>query len=133
MEGMDVVARGAAFSFETPATPGTQADRPGSGVTMILRDNRVAAWPGRPLQTIEMFHTLSRGNAQPNDRYEIFVYDYQRQEGSNFRVYFREQAAENLYGGVAPCSDTTTRPEIDGITCPMVGLPVAPAGVRVVP
>jgi hypothetical protein len=45
------------------------------------------------------------------------VHDYQGQAGNNFRVYFAEQASQNLYGGLAPCHDTTTRPEIDGITC----------------
>jgi hypothetical protein len=119
MEGVDAVTWGHAFSFETPATPGTGADRPASGVTMILRNNVVRPWPGRPLQTIEMYHTMSRGNSQPDDRYEIFVYGYQRQADTNFRVYFHEQATQNLYGGPAPCSDATTRPEIDGITCPM--------------
>jgi hypothetical protein len=122
-ENVDVVSRGHAFSFETPATPGTGADRPPSGVTMILRNNRVRAWPGRSLETIEMNHNMSRGNSQPNDRYDIFVYDYQGQAGNNFRVYFNEQATQNLYGGLAPCTNTTTRPEIAGITCPMTGLP----------
>jgi hypothetical protein len=119
MEGVDAVTKGAAFSFETPATPGTGAGRPSSGVTMILRNNRVRNWPGQPLRTIEMVHNLSRGNSQPDGRYDIFVYDYQGQPGVNFRVYFREQATQNLYGGLAPCADTTSRPEISGITCSM--------------
>ena len=37
------------------------------------------------------------------------MYDYQGQAGNNFRVYFREQATQNLYGGLAPCTDTTTQ------------------------
>ena len=69
ISNVDAVTRGHAFSFETPATPGTGADRPASGVTMVLRNNRIRAWPGRPLQTIEMFHTTARGNSQVNDRY----------------------------------------------------------------
>jgi hypothetical protein len=128
MEGVDAVTHGAAFSFETPATPGTQADRPASGVTFILLGNRVRAWPGRSLQTIEATHDLSRGNAQPADNYAIFVYDYQGIAGNDFRVYFREQATQNLYGGVAPCSDTTKRPEVAGITCPLSIVPGVPAG-----
>ncbi len=88
---------------------GPGADRPPTGVVVTLRNNRVQPWPGRPLRTIEMNHnTSSRGNSQPDDRYEVVVYDYQRQAGSNFRVYFAEQATENLYGGLAPCRDTTT-------------------------
>jgi hypothetical protein len=135
MEGVDAVTWWHAFSFETPATPGTGADRPSSGVTMVLRNNRVRSWPGRTLRTIETNHNLSRGNSQPNDKYEIYVYDYQGQIGTDFRVYFGEQANQNLYGGVAPCSNTTARPEIDGITCPMTGTPTgllaAPKGVRI--
>ena len=110
IDNVDAVTRGHAFSFETPATPGTGADRPPSGVTMVLRNNRIRPWPGRSLETIEMSHNMSRGNSQPNDRYDIFVYDYQGQAGHNFRVYFNEQATQNLYGGLAPCSNTTARP-----------------------
>jgi hypothetical protein len=135
MEGVDAVTWWHAFSFETPATPGTGADRPPSGVTMVLRNNRVRAWPGRSLRTIQMDHNLSRGNSQPTDRYEIFVYDYQGETGNDFRVYFHEQAGQNLYGGMAPCANTTARPEIDGITCPMTGAPTgllsAPKGIRI--
>ena len=100
---------------------------------MVLRNNRVQPWPGRPLQTIEMDHNLSRGNAQPNDKYEIFVHDYQGQAGNDFRVYFQEQATQNLYGGLAPCTNTTARPEIDGITCPMTATdtPSAPTGLQI--
>ena len=136
IENVQAVTRDAAFSFETPATPGTGADRPATGVTMVLRNNVVQPWPGRPLATIEMFHNLARGNAQPNDTYNVFVYDYQGQVGNNFRVYFDEQATQNLYGGVAPCTNTTARPEIDGITCALTGTapipPAAPTGVRII-
>jgi hypothetical protein len=135
-ENVDAVTRGPAFSFETPATPGTGADRPPTGVTMVLRNNRVRQWPGRPLETIDMNHHLSRANSQPYDRYDVFVYDYQGQAGNDFRVYFREQATHNLYGGLAPCTNTTARPEIDGITCPMTGpppgAPTAPTGFTIV-
>jgi hypothetical protein len=133
---VDAVTRDHAFSFETPATPGTGADRPESGVTMVLRNNRIRAWPGRPLQTIEMNHTTARGNAQVNDRYDVFVYDYQGQSGNNFRVYFHEQGTQSLYGGRAPCTNTTARPEIGGITCPMTGTPPGapslPQGLRII-
>jgi hypothetical protein len=100
---------------------------------MTLKNNRIRAWPGRPLQTIGMHHDLSRGNAQPNDRYEVIVEHYQGLAGNNFRVYFAEQATENLYGGIAPCRDTTTRPEIDGITCGLSPGLLPPTGLRIVP
>jgi hypothetical protein len=76
IENVDATTRDHAFWFETPATPGTGADRPATGVTITLRNNRIRAWPGRPLQTIGMHHDLSRGNAQPNDRYEVIVEHY---------------------------------------------------------
>jgi hypothetical protein len=132
MENVDVIARNHAFDFETPATPGTGADRPSSGVTMILRNNNIRSWPGQPLRTIGMNHNTSRGNSQPNDRYEVFVYDYQGQAGNEFRVYFHEQASQNLYGGLAPCNDTTSRPEIDGITCPLSGTVPPPPNPSVI-
>jgi hypothetical protein len=51
------------------------------------------------------------------------VFDYQGQPGINFQAYFGVQATQNLYGGIAPCSDTTTRPEVSGITCGIAALP----------
>jgi hypothetical protein len=136
VDSVEAVTYDHAFSFETPATPGTGADRPPSGVTMVLQNTRVVPWPGRSLRTIEMFHNTSRGNYQLHDKYDIFVYAYQKQAGDNFRVYFRQQATENVYGGIAPCNNTTARPEVDGITCPMTGTPpgtlAAPTGLRIV-
>ena len=133
-EGVEAVTREHAFSFETPATPGTGADRPPSGVTMTLRNNRILAWPGRSLQTIGMNHNTSRGNTQANDLYKVVVYDYQGQAGNDFRVYFHQQTTQPLYGGLAPCANSTARPEIDGITCPLAaqpGVPVAPANLHI--
>lgn len=136
MQNVDAVTRHHAFGFETPATPGTMQDRPPSGVTMILRNNRISAWPGQPLRTIEMNHHLTRANSQPGDNYFVRVYDYQGQAGNNFQAYFGVQATENFYGGLAPCTDTTTRPEVDGITCPIgapaadTSPPTAPAGLE---
>ena len=80
-ENIDAVTYGHAFNFETPSTPGTGADRPASGVTMILRNNTIRAWPGRPLRTIEMYHNTASGNNQPGDNYDVQVYDYQGQAG----------------------------------------------------
>jgi hypothetical protein len=137
MENVEAVTRYHAFVFETPATPGTGADRPPSGVTMLLRNNRVQAWPGQPLRTVEMAYNTSRGNTQLFDTYAVFVYDYQGQPGNDFRVYWREQATQNIAGGVAPCTNTATHPEIDGITCAMSGeppiVPAAPSNLVVAP
>jgi hypothetical protein len=136
IENVDAVTREHAFVFQTPATPGTGAGRPASGVTIVMRNNRVQAWPGRSLQTIEMNHYMDKPNSQPEDKYEVWVYDYQGQTGNNFRAYYGVQATQNLYGGMAPCNDTTTRPEVKGITCPMSGslpLPAKPTNLRIVP
>ena len=123
-ENIDAVTRYHAFGFETPATPGTGADRPASGVTMVLWNNLIRPWPGQPLRTIEMNHNLGQGNNQPFDPYRVQVYNYQAPGGPNFQVYYHQQATQNLYGGLAPCTDTTTRPEIDGITCTISAAPM---------
>jgi hypothetical protein len=136
LENVDATTREHAFQFDTPATPGTGAGRPSSGVIVVLRNNNIRSWPGQPLRTIEMNHNLSKANSQPDDKYEVFVYDYQRQPGNDFRAYFGVQATQSLYGGLAPCSNTTTRPEVSGITCPMTGtpgLPAKPTNLRIVP
>ena len=93
------------------------------------------AWPGSTLNTIGMFwdptHPSSTNTTQ---RDELFVYDYQGQVGNNFRVYYLEQATQNIAGGPGPCNDTVTRPEIRGITCPIGGgatVPAAPSVLRV--
>jgi hypothetical protein len=127
IENVEAVTYHAAFNFDTPATPGTGASRPASGVSVVLRGNTVQPWPGRPLQTIDMSHSLSQGNSQPDDIFNVFVLDYQGQAGNDFRVYFPIQATQPYYGGLAPCADTTTRPEIQGITCPMTGTPPPPS------
>ncbi|MFZ2522073.1 MAG: G8 domain-containing protein, partial [Minisyncoccia bacterium] len=115
-----------AFQFQTPYTPGTQAGQPDPpGVSAVLRNNIISAWPGQSLRTISTdFRTGA--SAYPNSRYEIFAYDYQGQAGNNFRVYWNEQANQNVHGGLAPCTNTTAHPEIDGITCSMTGSPLPP-------
>jgi hypothetical protein len=136
LENNNAITREHAFGFDTPATPGAGADRPPSGVTMFLRNNVIQPWPGQQLRTIELNHDTSKVNSQPHDKYEVWVYDYQGQAGNNFRAYFGVQATQNLYGGMAPCSDTTSRPEVRGITCPMSGSPGTPAkptNLRIVP
>jgi hypothetical protein len=126
IENVSAVTRDHAVSLSTPATPGSGADRSSDGVSVVLRNNIITPWPGRSLGTIDMDHDLSKANSQPNDPYQVFVYDYQGQAGTNFRVYFGVQASQNLYGGLAPCTNTTARPEINGITCPLTGNPPPP-------
>jgi hypothetical protein len=135
IENVRAVTRGHAFSFVTPETPGTGAGIPDPpGITVVMRNNVVTPWPGQPLRTIGM-EFQSGPSAYPNVRYEVFVYDYQGQAGRNVRVYWHEQATQDIAGGRAPCTDTTTYPEIDGITCPLEqgpgSAPAAPSGLAV--
>jgi hypothetical protein len=136
-ENVEATTINHAFSFETPATPGTGALRPSSGVTMLLTNNVIQPWPGQPLRTVSMHHHTDRGHSQPNGKYDVFVYGYQGQSGLNFRVYFHEQASQDLYGGLAACSDTTSHPDVAGITCaiapggPPVTAPAAPSNVHI--
>jgi hypothetical protein len=135
IENVEAVTRHHAFSFITPETPGTKAGIPDPpGITVTMRNNSVRPWPGRPLQTIEM-EFQSTPDSYPNVRYEVFVYDYQGQSGDNFRVYWHEQATQDIAGGRAPC--TATRPEIEGLVCPISGSepdttpPAAPTNLQV--
>jgi hypothetical protein len=95
-------------------------------VDIVLRNNRIAPWPGQPLRTIAMTHAMSKANSQTDDRYGVTVFDYQGHPGHNFRVYFGIQDTQGLYGGRATCNDTTTRPEIQGITCSLPASPSTP-------
>jgi G8 domain len=108
----------AAFGNETLATPGTGAGAPGRRTE--IWNSRFEAWPGRPLQTIEMNWRTDRGNSHTTATDQVFVYGYQGNSSNNFRVFYREQASQNIAGGYATCNDVTSRPEIDGITCPVV-------------
>lgn len=116
IENVRAVTRDHAFQFSTPKTPGTRAGVPDPpGITAILRNNVVAAWPGRQLLTIATGFE-SGADTYPDVRYDIYVQDYQGQPGNHFRVYWREQANRKTAGGTAPCTNTS-RPEVQGITC----------------
>jgi hypothetical protein len=121
IENVRAVTRNHAFSFVTPETPGTGAGIPDPpGITVIMRNTVITPWPGQPLRTIGM-DFQSTGASYPNVRYDVLVYDYQGQAGNNVQVYWHEQATQNIAGGRAPC--TATRPEIDGLVCPIAGSP----------
>jgi hypothetical protein len=125
IENVRAITRDHAFSFKTPKTPGTQAGIPDPpGTTVIMRNNVVSPWPGQPLRTVGMNYDA---DGFTNKKYEVYVHDYQGQAGNDFRVYWREQATQNIAGGIAPCNNTTARPEISGITCPMTGATSPPS------
>jgi hypothetical protein len=126
IEDVQAVTHDSAISLQTPATPGTGAGRPPDGATVMLRNNSISAWPGRSLSTIEMNHDTSKPNSHTGSRYDVYVQRYQGQSGNDFRVYFDVQGTQNIYGSQAPCTNTTARPEIRGITCPMSGNPPPP-------
>jgi hypothetical protein len=107
----------AAIGNETLATPGTGASAPGR--RMEIWNSRFDPWPGRPLRTIDMDWHTDRGNSHPTARDEVFVYGYQGNANASFQVFYPEQATQNIAGGFATCTDTTTRPEVGGITCPI--------------
>ena len=119
-ENVNATTRGHAYVFHTPATPGTGASRAGLSVAMQIVGGRVTAWPGQPLRTIQMVHDLTRYGAasQPYEPYTVTTGNYQG-SGAAISAYFGVQATTHLvYGGAAPCNDTTSYPEIAGITCP---------------
>jgi G8 domain len=126
--------RNARANISIPAlcTPGTRATP--SPRTVIMRGNRfhpMADWTHR---TIVMDWDLSPGNCFPNIRDETFVYDHNQVAGDDFRVFYAEQATQNIAGGRAPC--TSTRPEIDGLVCPITDPapsvpPAPPSGLTV--
>jgi hypothetical protein len=138
-ENNQAVIAQSGFYFETPDTFGTFASRSGLSVDFVLRNNVIQAWPGRSLVPIRFVHAASGAHAQPNEPFRVWVYDYQGQAGNNFRAYFNVQGSQNIYGGQAPCSNTTTRPEVLGITCAMNGTPPpnndtppgAPSNIRI--
>lgn len=112
-EGVIATTYGEAFCFETPATPGTGASRPSSGVTFNLVGNVITAWPGQPLRTIGMFHTTARANNDPGDPYIVNVEDHQGVLNDDFRTCFPIQETQNLYGGT--CTAGTPRADIQAL------------------
>jgi hypothetical protein len=116
-----------AIAIETLATPGTGAGIPARKTE--IRNTTFVAWPGQALSSISMDWRTDRANTNTQQKDEVFVYAYQGNSSDNFQVYYAEQATQTIAGGRAPC--TATRPEIDGLVCPIAGgtpdtLPPAP-------
>jgi hypothetical protein len=57
----------------------------------VIRNNRFAPWPGRPLSSIAMVYSLGNGHANLIQRDQVFVYDHQGTAGLNFQVFYRQQ------------------------------------------
>jgi hypothetical protein len=62
-----------------------------------------------PPAAISMNYRMAPGDTDPRD--PVFVYDFNRKAGDNFKVYYSLQAPEN----VAPCNQS--RAAIDGWVC----------------
>lgn len=129
----------------------------------VIKNTKLGLIPGVAGKTINM-------NYQPNpvsnviQKDEVYVIDYNKVAGSNFRVYYNQadpnyvvpqgyysaqygtkcvslmsspvagltntqafaQYGFAVAGTPATCSDKTTHPEINGITCPYTSIPTAP-------
>jgi G8 domain len=122
-----------AMTIDTLATPGTGANIPPRKTE--VRNTTFVAWPGQPLRSITMNWRTDRANTDTQEKDEMFVYTYQGNANDHFRVYYTEQATQNIAGGLAPCN--ATRPEIDGLVCPLSGSstdtmpPAPPSGLQV--
>jgi hypothetical protein len=122
------IATKAGISVQTSGAPGDCPSCTFPNRAQIIRNVRFGSLPGSSLRSITMQYRTDHGLSAINSKDETVVYDYQGQSGNNFRVYYREQATQNIAGGFAPCNDTTTHPEISGITCPISGAPPPPTG-----
>ncbi len=119
---VDAVTWEHAFSFETPATPGTGADRPASGVTMVLRNNVVRA-VARPTAADDRDEPHDVEGQQPAERQVRRLRVRLSGPGGQQlpRLLPASRRRRTSMAALAPCTNTTARPEIDGITCPMTG------------
>jgi hypothetical protein len=103
---------------------------------VVVRNSTFAAWPGSSYRAISM-SWASQPTSQHNTTQldELLVYAYQGSATDNFRVYYSAQATQNVAGGLAPC--TSTRPEIQGLVCPIAAepgggsAPAAPSDLRI--
>ena len=69
----------------------------------------VPASQSNPPAAISMNYRMAPGDTDPRD--PVFVYDFNRKAGDNFKVYYSLQAPEN----VAPCNQS--RAGVDGWVC----------------
>ena len=82
--------------------------------TAIVRSSvfeplNVPANPRIPPAAISMNYRMAPNDADP--RMPIYVYDFNKKPGDDFKVYYSLQAPRN----VAPCNDS--RPALDGWVC----------------
>lgn len=92
---------------------------------IIIRNVRFDAWPGSAHQAISMaWNPTSSSVYNTTQLDEVLVYQFQGNANDNFRAYYTVQATQNVAGGRAPC--TTTRPEVEGLVCPISSDPTPP-------
>lgn len=105
-----------AYVFTTPATPGTQAGLPSSGVTHNIITPQITPWPSLALRTIAMNHVAS------DTQFMNLPYNVNLTEGqTTIGVCYAVQATQNLYG--KQCNNSQTRPDISGVVIGGGGTP----------
>jgi G8 domain-containing protein len=75
----------------------------------VFEPLNVAADPLNPPAAISMNYRMAGGDPDPRD--PISIYNFNKKQGENFKVYYSFEAPEK----VAPCHDT--RPDIGGWVC----------------
>ena len=75
----------------------------------IFEPLNVPANPRTPPAAISMNYNMAPDDPEP--RVPILIYDFNKKQGDNFKVYYSYQAPRN----VAPCNDS--RPAVDGWVC----------------
>ena len=79
---------------------------------VVIRNTSFAAPPGQPLRNLAMVGDVANVSFQcPSKLDELRVYSYNGNPNDNFQVY------NPSWAPTAPCS--STRPEINGIVCPI--------------
>ena len=102
---------------------------------VVMNNTRFDAPPGRSLSSVSMMRDVASAPECLSKLDEARVYAYNGNASDNFQVYHNSAAV--LPRPPASCSPTT-RPGINGLTCPIAPLtgqlaPAAPKNLRIVP
>lgn len=118
--GVWIAGTAAPGSSAFPYGWGGTAD-PGTAIrTINLNDFSHTTVSGVTALSIYQTYTVSlQGGDDRFYPYLPYVVNVNDHNGttSDFRVYFHEQIASNVAGGLAPCSDESTHPDVNGPTC----------------
>ncbi len=92
-----------------PKSAGGKPDKSAVIRSSVFEPLNVPANPRIPPAAISMNYRMAPNDADP--RMPIYVYDFNKKPGDDFKVYYSLQAPRN----VAPCNDS--RPALDGWVC----------------